>query len=48
MSEYIVNQLCLSLKNELEELTVNIQDAYASHLLTEVDEYLKKKNVRYE
>ena len=48
MDEYIVNQLCLNLKNELEELVVNTEDIHASNLLAEVDKYLKHKNISNE
>ena len=46
--EYIVDQLCINLKDELNDYLVENKDIAAENLLREVNNYLKAKDIHHE
>jgi hypothetical protein len=46
--EYIVDQLCINLKDELNDYLVENKDIAAENLLKDVNKYLKTKDIHHE
>lgn len=47
-NEYIIDQLCINLRDELADFLVENKDIAAENLLKDIDNYLKTKNVHNE